>query len=214
MRGKIALFLDHPRCSVNCANGMIKALEPHYRFKIFTRHKVESDFFDDVDIVAMPGGTGDAGHYKKLMKNHQQRIKNFVANGGRYLGICMGAYWAGHHYMDILQGVKAYQYIRRPGTDTHRPHPKGMPIKWFGEDETMYFYDGPAFAGDARAFETCATYPNGDPMAIMQHRIGLIGCHPESEHGWFQKPKYMQRHWHKGRHHRLLLDFVDYLMEK
>ena len=214
MRGKIALFLDHPRCSISCGNGMMRALEPHYRFKIFTRHRVEDSFFDDVDIVAMPGGTGDAQHYKRLLRNHEKRIKAFVANGGRYLGICMGAYWAGHHYMDILQGVKAYQYIRRPGTDTHRPHPKAMPVKWFGEDQTMYFYDGPAFSGDVRAFETCATYPNGDAMAIIQGKVGLIGCHPEAEQHWYQRPKYMQKHWQKGGHGRLLLDFVDYLMEQ
>jgi len=214
MRGKIALFLDQPRCSVQSGNGIMRALEPHYRFKIFTKHSVEKDFFDDVDIIAVPGGTGDADTYKRLMGTHQARIRNFVSDGGRYLGICMGAYWAGHHWLNILDGVKAYQYIKRPDTDTRRPHPKGMPVVWHGEPETMYFYDGPAFDGNHRQFDVAATYPNGDAMAIYQDRIGLIGCHPESEPSWYEQPRYMQRHWHKGHHHKLLQGFVDELMER
>jgi len=45
----IALFLNHPKCSVQSGNGIIKALHPHYKFKIFTKHEVEDDFFDDED---------------------------------------------------------------------------------------------------------------------------------------------------------------------
>ena len=34
---------------------------------------------------------------------------------------------------------------------------------------------------DESKFQTIARYKNGDPMAIMQGNVGLIGCHPESE---------------------------------
>jgi Biotin-protein ligase, N terminal len=213
MRGKIALFLDQPRCSVQSGNGIMRALEPHYRFKIFTKHKLEKDFFDDVDIVAVPGGIGDANTYRRLMGNHQARIRNFVADGGRYLGICMGAYWAAHHYLNILDGVKATQYITRPGTCTRRPHAKAMPVEWHGEPERMYFYDGCALHGDGE-FDTVATYSNGDAMAGYQGRIGLIGCHPESTQHWYQQPRYIEKHWHNGQHHKLLQGFVDELMER
>ena len=76
----------------------------------------------------------------------------------------------------------------------------------------MYFYDGPAFINGR--FKTVATYANGDPMAIVQGNIGLIGCHLESEASWYLK-KNMQAHWHAETHHHLLLRFVaDYLLEK
>jgi len=213
MRGKIALFLDQPRCSVQSGNGIMRALEPHYRFKIFTKHKLEKDFFDDVDIVAVPGGIGDANTYRRLMGNHQARIRNFVSDGGRYLGICMGAYWAANHYLNLLDGVRATQYITRPGTCTRRPHAKAMPVEWQGEPERMYFYDGCALHGDGE-FDTVATYSNGDAMAGYQGRIGLIGCHPESTQHWYQQPRYIEKHWHKGQHHKLLQGFVDELMER
>ena len=60
MKGTIAIFVHQPMCSVQSANGIIKALSPNYTFKIFSRQEVERDFFDDVDVVCFPGGIGDA----------------------------------------------------------------------------------------------------------------------------------------------------------
>jgi hypothetical protein len=52
-------------------------------------------------------------------------------------------------------------------------------------------------------------------MAIIQDRIGLIGCHPESEPAWYSEyHSWMKPHWHDGKHHELLLNFVDALMAK
>ena len=89
-----------------------------------------------------------------------------------------------------------------------------MPVTWEGRKENMFFYDGCALVGNNLKFETIATYSNNDPMAIIQNRIGLIGCHPESEKFWYDGYSYMKKHWHYGYHNRLLLDFVNKLMEK
>ena len=53
MKPKIALFLHQPRCSIQSGNGIMKALSSDYDFKIFTKHELEDDFFDDVGIVDM-----------------------------------------------------------------------------------------------------------------------------------------------------------------
>jgi len=210
----IALFLYDPKCSVQSGNGIIKALESHYNFKIFSKNELEDDFFDDVDMVAVPGGFGDADTFPVAFKNNKKRVRKFVNSGGRYLGICMGAYWAGSQYLNILKdGVDADQYLAQPGTDTRRPHAKNMPINWQGRDMSMFWYDGCSILGDPSKFETIATYKgNGDPMAIIQGRIGLIGCHPESEKFWYESYTWMRKHWHNREHHKLLLEFVDELM--
>lgn len=208
----IALFLHQPKCSVQSGNGIIKALSPHYRFKIFTKHELEDDFFDDVDIVAVPGGIGDSDTFKYLMKTNGTRIKDFVKSGGKYLGICMGAYWAERDYLNILDDVRAIQYITRPNTDTRRPHAKNIAINWLGNDMNMYFYDGCAFVGDESKFTTIARYKNNDPMAIIQNNIGLIGCHPESEKHWYDDYSWMRKHYHNGQHYPYLLDFVNRLL--
>ncbi len=213
MKGKIALFLHQPKCSVQSGNGIMQALSPSYSFKIFTRHELESDFFDDVDMICIPGGFGDAESFDYLLSENGTRIKEFVQQGGAYLGICMGAYWAGQYYLDILDGVDAEQYITRPKTDTRRPHAKNIDVTWKGQPTKMYFYDGCALVGNGN-FETVATYANGDAMAIIQNKIGLIGCHPESENHWYENYTWMQGKYHQGIQHRLLLDFVDSIIKK
>jgi glutamine amidotransferase-like uncharacterized protein len=213
MHKRIALFLHQPYCSVQSGNGIIKALSSEYTFKIFTRQVLEDDFFDDVDMICFPGGLGDADKFNFLTKENSQRIKEFVNAGGKYLGICMGAYWAGSHYFDILDDVDAVQYMRRPNADTRRPHAKNIEVTWLGNKTNMFWYDGCALVGNSRKFKTVAKYANGDNMAIIQNNIGLIGCHPESEPHWYNSYSWMKGRYHNGEHHKLLLDFVNTLME-
>jgi hypothetical protein len=214
MKPTIALFLYDPKCSVQSGNGMLKALSNYYNFKIFSKNTLEDNFFDDVDMIAVPGGIGDSNTFKQLFKNNGKRVQDFIHNGGRYLGICMGAYWAGSYYLNVLDDVDAVQYIKQPETDTRRPHAKNLPITWKDEPMNMFFYDGCALVGNRHKFKTIATYANGDPMAIYQKRIGLIGCHPESEPFWYDSYSYMRDKWHGGRHHELLLDFTNDLMHR
>jgi glutamine amidotransferase-like uncharacterized protein len=208
MKPTIALFLYDPKCSVQSGNGMIHALQSDYNFKIFSINPLEDNFFDDVDMIAVPGGIGDAASFERAFKHTKHRVKKFVQDGGKYLGICMGAYWAGQHYFDILDNVDAVQYITQPGTDTRRPHAKDLNVTWNGIDTTMFFYDGCALVGNGQ-YDTIATYSNGDAMAIIQKNIGIIGCHPEAESFWYDGYTWM-RGKYASKHH-LLLDFVNQL---
>ena len=209
----IALFVHDPKCSVQSANGIMRALSPYYRFKIFGKSPLEDVFFDDVDMIAIPGGIGDSESFHYLLRNNGDSIRQFVRNGGKYLGICMGAYWAGSYYLNMLDNVDAVQYIKQPGTDTRRPHAKAIDITWNGQQDKMFFYDGCALIGDATKFTTVATYANGDAMAIVQNNIGLIGCHPESEQFWYDGYSWLTGKYHQDQHHALLLEFVNNLMK-
>jgi len=213
VKGRIALFVHHPRCSIQSVNGIIKSLEEHYVFKTFTKHEIEEGFFDDVDIVCFAGGIGDSDAYDFLFRDNGNSIRRYVQNGGRYLGVCMGAYWADRHYFNLLGDVSADQYIRRKNTCTRRYYSKAVECNWNGTRDRFFFYDGPAFVGNSEYFETVARYKNADAAAIIQGNIGLIGPHLEAEEYWYDKP-YLHRHWNEGRHHGLLRKFVDKLMEK
>ncbi len=209
MKKNIAIFLHHPKCSVESVNGIVRALSPQYNIKIFTRHAVQDGFFDDVEMVIYPGGEGDADSFEYLLKENIDAIKNFLSQGGKYLGICMGAYWADAYYFDILQDTRVVQYIKRPQADVTHSYGTTVPIRWQGQDKQMYFYDGCCYTNGE--FKTIATYANGDPMAIIQGSVGLLGCHLESEQSWYLK-KNQQPHWHRGEHHLLLLEFVNALL--
>ena len=75
----------------------------------------------------------------------------------------------------------------------------------------MFFWDGPVFSGEVG--QVVATYENGDPMAIIRGRVGLIGCHPESQADWYGK-KYLRGRFHGGMHGQLLRQFVQTLCEQ
>jgi len=215
MKPTIAMFINDPKCSVQSGNGLLKALDRKYHFKLFSKNEMEDGFFDNVDMVAFPGGFGDSDSFDNSLKQNGEYVRDFVSNGGKYLGICMGAFWAGSYYFDILKDVDAVQYITQPGTCTRRPHAKNMPTVWYdGHHQNMFFYDGPTFVGEGK-YETHAKYANtGMPMAIVQNNIGLIGCHPESEEFWYDGYSWMRGKYHGGLQHEILLDFVNELMER
>ena len=212
---KIALFHHQPECSIECCNGMMRALSPQYEIKLFTVNDDLKEVLHDMDIVAFPGGIGDSERYFDFFNRRRANtIFSFLENGGKYLGICMGAYWAGPRYFDILNNLDAVQYIKRPTTDIKRSYGTIADIEWLGEKHKMFFYDGCTFTGDGQ-YDTIAKYANDEPMAIIQGNIGIIGCHPESEEFWYEKPyQYINQYWHGGKHHTLLLNFVNKLMDR
>ena len=214
--GKIALFLDHPRCSVDGVNAIMNALQSHHTFKIFTSHRMPYDnFFDDVDVIAVPGGVGDVDTFDKVMKHHKDTIRDYVVNGGHYLGICMGAYWAGSKYLDLVKGRDCVQFMGRPGSKTKRPHPKDLEVDWLGKEEKIYWYDGCSIVGSGR-MDIVSTYANGDVMAGCQGRVGLIGSHPEADENWYSCHSWMKKKWQpeKTSNWDLLLDFTNELIKR
>jgi glutamine amidotransferase-like uncharacterized protein len=164
-----------------------------------------------------PGGIGDSHtHYNLFTRRQGNMLAEYIEAGGKYVGICMGAYWAGPWYFDLLEGIDVVQYIKRPGTEIQRSYGTVANVTWCDNEYNlneydMYFYDGCTFIGDEHTFSTVARYTNGDPMAIVQGNIGLIGCHPESQQHWYDK-RYLKKYWHHREHHKLLKEFVDNLL--
>ena len=213
----IAIFLNHPECSTQCCTGMINALSPGYNIKIFKTSDNIKEVLTGTDCVAFPGGIGDSDSYYKFFKRrHGNAIADFVSDGGKYLGICMGQYWAGSNYFDILEGIEVTQYIKRPTAEIKRSYGTVAEITYesdFSKDH-MFFYDGGVILDTDihSTYQVQARYKNGNPMALIQKNVGIIGCHPESEKFWYDMYPYIQNYWHHGRHHKWLLEFVDKLM--
>jgi glutamine amidotransferase-like uncharacterized protein len=196
---------------------MTQALQSNYHIQTFDEGECNPQTLATLDLVAFPGGIGDAMSYDKFFRRKAQNaVADYVSGGGHYLGICMGAYWAGSHFFDILDGIEPVQYIKRRDAEIRRPYSTVATVQWEGRYEDMFFYDGCALIGDNRPeqnFKVISRYYNGDPMAIIQNNVGLIGCHPESQLYWYEKPRqYINNYWHNGRHHDLLLQFTNQLI--
>jgi len=209
---KLALFQHHPECSEQCCDGVIRALSPNYEIKTFTIDDDIDKVLNDCDGLFFPGGIGDSDSYHDFFtRTKANAIANFISRGGKYIGICMGAYWAGSRYFDILDKVDCVQYITQPTAEIKRSYATVAFVLWNNEHHHMFFYDGCTYVGDGK-YETVAQYDDGLPMAIIQGNVGIIGCHPESEEFWYEEPyKYLSGYYHDGKHHNLLLDFVNRL---
>lgn len=209
----VAIFVHQPMCSIQSVNGIMQSLGKDYQFKIFTKHQIEESFFDDVGLVVFPGGLGDSESWHHLLLKNKKYVDNFVARGGKYLGICMGAYWAGPHYFNVVNNLDVVQYIKQPGADTRRPHAKHQAVTWKNQFCKMFFYDGCAIVGPGD-IEVWARYPNGNIAAGIQNNVGLIGTHPESTEHWYASYSWMHGQHHDGKHHEMLKDFVENLIKK
>ena len=214
----LALFNHHPECSDQSSLGITHALSPKYHVKWFGLRDNLDMVLNESDGLVFPGGIGDSDSYFDFFtRSKANKIADFISRGGRYVGICMGAYWAGSRYFDFLDGIDAVQYIKRPTTEIRRSYGTVAQVKWNRHQpdqttEAMFFYDGCTFVGNGQ-YQLVSTYLNNEPMAIIQGNLGLIGCHPESEEFWYDKPysPWVKKYWHTGRHHDLLLGFVDKL---
>lgn len=213
---KIAIFFHDPYCSRDCVHGMKKALGSEHDVTIFNINELNLDFLKKFDMVAFPGGIGDADKFSEIFHwRKAQAIEEYVKSGGKYLGICMGAYWAGHHYFDILQSIEPVQYITQRDAIVRRSYGTAIPVNWENKTEFMFFYDGCCFVGDLDKTDIIATYPEGRPAAVIQGNVGLIGPHPESEKDWYTDSwnwSYMPNYWHHNKHHTLLLNFANRLL--
>ena len=129
------------------------------------------------------------------VKTYAGPLREFIHNGGRYLGICMGGYLAGSGPgYDLLPGnCDDYTLTRGAEVDTARN--AVITVRWPAPHRTAtretFYQDGPYFWLDrgARA-RVLACYTNGLIAAMVvpfgNGTIGVSGPHPEANRSWYQ----------------------------
>jgi len=209
---------DSSTAGIECSDGMIEILSPHYNIIKFTPRDVSQQLFSHVDLIVIPGGVGDADDYWRYFPRKAGNvIADYIASGGHYLGVCIGAYWADQKYIDLMDHqIRVVQYIRQPTADIRRSYNTVAKVTWEGgERHDVYFRDGCTFiAGDDDSvrYHTIATYANGQPFAIGQNNIVLIGGCLDSQLSWYQATPRLLPHWHGGVQHNLLLTVIERLL--
>lgn len=67
----------------------------HYNVEMISPERIKEDNWENnTALFIMPGGA-DIPYTKHLNGNGNQKIREYVENGGKYLGICAGSYYAG-----------------------------------------------------------------------------------------------------------------------
>lgn len=223
------VYTDHPMCSVDCSDAICDILNQTdlYQAKMigpssFPYLEFTAENIKGIDCLVMPGGWGDSDQFDKKLPPTKNFVRDYVHTGGRYLGVCMGSYFASCHYYDLLQGYTAKQYIKRKDSTVKKDGPHIVNVTWKKSQlQSMYFHDGAAFipTGEDIVAKTqiLSRYTNGDIAALIQKckkgKLGLVGPHPEALKWWFYSQRRIKENWKDSIRHELFLDLVNDLMK-
>ncbi|MFJ6572182.1 BPL-N domain-containing protein [Streptomyces sp. NPDC091292] len=142
-------------------------------------------------LYVQPGGGSDLDGAWRDLRGSAQVLRDWVREGGSYLGLCFGAYLAGRDPgFDLLPG-DTDGYIDLPDTTVPDDRDTVVPVTWRGRRRHMYFQDGPAFLLDDGAdVDVLATYANGAAAVVVapygKGRVGVSGPHPEADRSWYE----------------------------
>ena len=195
----VALIYRGPAACKGCPEAIATLLRTTYQI-VYAGPKekldVNTNTLSTAKLYVQPGG-GDLNQAWPHVRRYASPIRDYVRNGGRYLGICLGGYLAGTlPGFDLLPGTgQTDQYITSKGAVVTSELDTVVPLLWRGQLRHVYFQDGTLFQLDQTAAPTqiLATYTNGEIAAAVQNvgkgRVGMVGPHPEADETWYSMYK-------------------------
>lgn len=186
----------------------VQAAEKMFQWMNYTVVLVNSDYInneglDDFCVLCVPGG--DMYQYAQdISSRGKGNVKNFIRNGGGYIGICGGAYfasekvfWQGNQlpitplgvFLGMAEGP-VNEIVPYPSYDMCKVDILDFehPITRSEQDSIwMLYYWGPVLMPNENANATIlGTYDRGNQPAMLAFDYGLggvflVGTHPEIE---------------------------------
>jgi hypothetical protein len=207
---RVAIY-DHSDGSAGGPKNLLRILteETGFRCVRVSPQEIRDGALKEADVLIVPGGSGSL-QAKNLEESGREIVKDFVRNGGGYVGICAGSYLASSHYDWSLHLINAQVFDRE-----HWARGTGdVVLKFtqpgkeaFGktqEEIGVYYGQGPLLVPDNKtdlpAYEPLALYASeiakkGAPTGVMigttalaratygEGRVLCISCHPEKTGG-------------------------------
>ncbi len=195
----VALVYRGPAACDGCPEAIASRLrDSDYNFRVIyvgpaEKLKITPAVLAGAALYVQPGGGQDVPAAAASIGKHAiKAVRHYVSNGGRYLGLCMGAYLAGDQGFRLVDGDIDSE-VGRPGSTLRGIADTVTPVVWRGKKRWIYYQDGamlpavPAGSGGV----VLATYPNRDIAAATYRygkgRVGLAGPHPEADESWYRE---------------------------
>ncbi|NLR74561.1 BPL-N domain-containing protein [Leeia aquatica] len=202
MSQTIAIFNGAGTCD-GCAEAVgERYLDRNDKVIYVNERTLGPDVLGLADVYVQPGGSDDIDETLRALKPEQvQAIRDFVKNGGHYLGICAGAYLAAQ-YSDKANNHKAYGLVALDELSSEVPYakPSLLKMKWGAQTRMVYNQSGPHMGKRAPVGSSVlATYADsGRIAALLSHygkgKVLLIGPHLEADQSWYEDAKLDTRH--------------------
>ena len=206
------VFADGPRAAIytdqGCWDESVIASEKMLRWAGFTVTRIDADYINDhgltgFSLLLVPGG--DMYYYaQSISATGREKIRNFINNGGGYIGICGGAFfaatrviWRGQQLdmvpLGLFEGDAVgpiddvipypdYGMCRIENIEPAHPINAGL-----GRSFSVLYYWGPGFVPEPETqVSVLGTYSAAAYTAMMAFdygagRVFIIGSHPEIE---------------------------------
>ncbi len=209
--GKIAIGVYFDKGAGPSVKALLRTLGKFEEVSVtkLTADQIRSGGLTGLDILMHPGGSGgDQG--RNLDEPGREKIRNFVREGGGFVGICAGAYLASAHYpwsLNILDAkvLDTQHWNRGTGTVDIELTSKGREtLRTTNQKLPIHYAQGPLLAPANRPeiedYEEMATFKteiakNGAPKGVMigttaiargrfgQGRVVCFSPHPEMTAG-------------------------------
>ncbi len=191
--------------SILCVNALIEMFSTHYEIKLVDSNFIIKESLSNYKCLIIPGGA-DLPYCEKLNGEGNNKIKSFVSNGGLYIGICAGAYYAsknidfrGDGYtikesreLDFFDGTAIGSIPSLTNDNYYSENSKSksvIDIDFLGEKVQVFYHGGSYFEGNTAS--TLGHYENGLKAFIVgRYKKGeyiLSGVHFEIERDVYKR---------------------------
>lgn len=144
----------------------------------------------------------------KEVQQYAKPIQDFVSNGGRYMGFCVGAYLAGRGpgFSLVPQGDDVDEEIAQPGAQVNTTDDTIINVDWtfstgdaagrMQQKRWLYFQDGAVMTiAQSPTSKVLARYSSNNDIAAAltaygSSWVGLVGPHPEATQDWCKCGRY------------------------
>lgn len=152
------------------------------------------------EIFIQPGGGDDMKTAWDDVGPFKNDIRNYVSNGGNYIGLCMGGYLAGEFTDDgvadggykLLEQSGSYSdaYIDSKNAEFKTTAETVLDFNWEDSNKKIFFQHGPYFSKPLDSSSKIIAYYKNKEIAAMITKFGngnvaVVGPHPEATEDWF-----------------------------
>jgi len=231
-------------CLEQAEHTLESMLKPYYRIERIYAEQILNDPWEKNAALLVIAGGEDIPYAKALNGIGNQKIRSYVENGGSFLGICAGAYYAGDFvefakgtelevlgerelafFPGTVRGPNLAPYVYRSERGALAAHILWKDALKFPQDTPFtVYYNGGGYFVDAESknnVHVLATYDTPDrPAAIVECEIGsgkaiLSSVHFEFDPALFDpKDPYLEAIKAEMSENQNRLNLVQHLLER
>jgi Biotin-protein ligase, N terminal len=155
-----------------------KATEHRFQISRITAAEIHGGVLANVDVLVHPGGSG-GGQERALGEIGRKAVRDFVHQGGGYLGVCGGAYLATNDYEWSLNLIDAKvvdkrHWARGAGTSRQSSIRESSAFGFIGSG--FVEFAGHAVAQEGPGFGKGHAHGGGSHAEAVGHRVGVLSA--------------------------------------